>query len=293
MDLTLNPQHLNHFADIAWAWTITFFPRLAASFGILIIGAIVARWASRGALGMVGRHVDNTVKPILASIVQYAILILVIVVALSQIGVQTASLLAVLGAAGLAIGLALQGTLSNIAAGIMLLWLRPFRAGDFIEVGGMSGTVREVGLFVCQLETFDGIFLFAPNSAIWNSALKNHTRNERRLASINITTSSQADFGRVREILLATAAADSRILTDPPPRVFVDSLAAGTLVSNLRVWVLPQEIGQVQRTIVEDVKLKLEGAGIDTLQLQQVLRVVPPDSDPSRLMADPWPQSGD
>ena len=135
--------------------------------------------------------------------IRYAVLILVLIVALSQVGIQTASLLAVVGAAGLAIGLAWQGTLSNFAAGLMLLWLRPFRIGDFIEVGAIAGTVREMGLFACHLETFDGMFLFAPNSAIWNNLLKNHTRNAGRLVSIDVTVSSNADIDRARDILAA------------------------------------------------------------------------------------------
>jgi len=147
--------------------------------------------------------------------IRYAVLILVLIVALSQVGIQTASLLAVVGAAGLAIGLALQGALSNFAGGLMLLWLRPFRIGDFIEVGAIAGTVREMGLFACHLETFDGMFLFAPNSAIWNTPLKNHTRNAGRLVSIDVTVASNADIDRARDILVAMAERDSRVLKIP------------------------------------------------------------------------------
>jgi small conductance mechanosensitive channel len=125
-------------------------PRLVAAVLILVIGTIVARWVSRAVYEISQRttHIDPTLRPVLASMIRYAVLILVLIVALSQVGIQTASLLAVVGAAGLAIGLALQGTLSNFAAGLMLLWLRPFRIGDFIEVGAIAGTVREMGLFV-------------------------------------------------------------------------------------------------------------------------------------------------
>src|SRR5713101_1574527 len=156
MDLTLNPQHLDRFADLAWAWMAAFLPHLIAAVIILVLGAVLARWVSRAVDDLSQRmtQIDPTLR-------------------------------AVVGAAGLAIGLALQGTLSNIAAGLMLLWLRPFRIGDFIEVdGGVGGTVREIGLFATQLETFDGVFLFAPNAVIWNKALKNHTRNAGRLVSV-------------------------------------------------------------------------------------------------------------
>jgi small conductance mechanosensitive channel len=185
MNTTLDPDKLTHVADIAYVWLVAFTPQLALAILILLLGTAGARWSAalvrRLMLGS-GR-VDPTIVPVLAAVLRYSILILVVVATLSQLGVQTASLLAVLGAAGLAIGLALQGTLTNIAAGIMLLWLRPFRIGDFIEVNAISGTVKEIGLFVCELETADGIYLFAPNSAIWNSPLKNHSRKHAVAAS--------------------------------------------------------------------------------------------------------------
>jgi small conductance mechanosensitive channel len=211
---------------------------------------------------------------VIGAIVQYGILILVIVAALGQMGIQTASLLGVLGAAGLAIGLALQGTLSNIAAGLMLLWLRPFRTGDFIEVNGMMGTVREIGLFVSHLETFDGLYIFAPNSAIWNQPLRNHSRNAGRLVSINVTLPSEADIERARKILLGMVQADQCVLKVPKPRIFVESLTGSGLLLNLRVWASHENVAVVQRTIIEKANCALEGAAVEKLQPQQVVRAV-------------------
>ena len=195
MDLTLTPTHLDRLAEVAWTWAAAFLPRLVAAVLILVIGTIVARWVSRAVYDISQRttHIDPTLRPVLASMIRYAVLILVLIVALGQGGIQTASLLAVVGAAGLAIGLALQGALSNFAGGLMLLWLRPFRIGDFIEVGAIAGTVREMGLFACHLETFDGMFLFAPNSAIWNTPLKNHTRNAQ---STSLSRATPTSIGR-------------------------------------------------------------------------------------------------
>jgi small conductance mechanosensitive channel len=294
--VTLNPspESINRAIDVAWNWTAAFLPRFVAALLILMVGAMVARWLSRAVMNVVNRtgHIDATVKPMLAAMIRYAVLILVFIAALSQIGVQTASLFAVLGAAGLAIGLALQGTLSNIASGLMLLWLRPFRLGDFIEVNGMAGTVREIGLFVCHLETFDGIFLFAPNSTIWNQALRNHTRNAGRLISLDITVSAKADIDRAREILLGMARRDRRVLDTPQPRVFVDSITGAGMRLNLRVWADHDNVGELQRAIVEYAKRELEHAGIDTLEPQQVVRVIPPDNDPSRLLSTAQPYIG-
>ncbi|HXE27528.1 MAG TPA: mechanosensitive ion channel domain-containing protein [Stellaceae bacterium] len=291
MNFDLSPESVNRAVDVAWTWTAAFLPRFVAAVLILLVGSLIARWLSRAIFNATGRtaHIDATVRPILAAIVRYSILILVFIAALSQIGVQTASLFAVLGAAGIAIGLALQGTLSNIAAGLMLLWLRPFHVGDFIEVNGMAGTVREIGLFVCHLETFDGIFLFAPNSTIWNQALRNHTRNTGRLVSIDITVPAKADIDHAREILLAMARRDRRVLKRPQPRVFVESLTGAGLLLNLRVWATHENVGEVQRVIVEEAKAELDSAGIDTLHPQQVVRVIPPDSDPSRLLSTTQP----
>ena len=210
-------------------------------------------------------------------------LVLVAIVALRQIGIETTSLLAVVGAAGLAIGLALQGTLSNIAAGIMLLWLRPFHVGDFIEVAGRSGAVEQVSLFTCQLRTYDGLFLMMPNSSIWNTALTNYTRNGGRLVSVNVAVPAAVDLDQTRQRLLEVAARTPSTLHDPPPAVFVDNVAAGAMVLNLRVWTEPQGAGAVERTIVEAIKRALETLG-EKFTPTQIVRQTPPDSDPSRYL---------
>src|SRR5882724_2589263 len=156
MDLSLAqaPTQITAFAAMAWAWGTEFLPRLGAAMLILFVGFVIAGWVRtlvRAAIGQM-RHVDNTLQPIAGTAARYAILIVVVIAALGQLGVQTTSLLTVLGAAGLAIGLALQGTLQNIAAGIMLLYLRPFRAGDTIETPLIIGKVKEIGLFATHLE---------------------------------------------------------------------------------------------------------------------------------------------
>src|SRR5207248_2549441 len=138
--------------------------------------------------------------------------------------IQTASILAALGAAGLAVGLALQGTLSNIAAGLMLLWLRPFRAGDYIETATVAGTVRDLGLFGTEIDTFDGVYRFVPNSEIWNKPLLNHTRNPVRMVGLTIGISAAGDPVKAEAILIELFQAGSGILAEPPPEVFVDGI---------------------------------------------------------------------
>ncbi len=232
----LDPGHLTRAADLLWIWAASFLPHLVTALAILVGGALVAGWAQRVLSRSLARaaHIDATVKPFLAAILRYAVLILVIVAALAQLGVQTTSLLAVLGAAGLAIGLALQATLSNIAAGLMLLWLRPFHVDDFIEVPsvtGVAGKVREIGLFVCRLETFDGLFLLVPNSSLWNAPLKNHTRTSGRIVSVTITVPATADIERARRALLELAAKEPGILKAPEPVAFIDNFTGGSIVA--------------------------------------------------------------
>ncbi len=287
MNTSLTPERINTLADMAWAWTLAFLPRLGVAIIIMIAGVMISRWAGRAISSVAARthQMDSTATPILGSLVRYGILILSIVWALGQLGVQTTSLLAVLGAAGLAIGLALQGTLSNISAGIMLLWLRPFRAGDYIEVGAagssLAGTVREIGLFGTDIETFDGLFVFAPNSAIWNQPLRNHTRASGRLLSFNVTIPADADVNRARKVLTDLAARDGAVLRDPPPNVFVESYGANGIVLTVRAWVSQSSFAELQRTLLEDARRAL-GADDGTVP-KEIVRTVPAAADPSRL----------
>jgi small conductance mechanosensitive channel len=289
MNAILAPQHLDAIAAAGWTWLVEFLPGVVTALIILAVGAFASRWASKLTFKLAERtgRVDLTIEPALASGVRYAILILFVIAALGQLGVQTGSLLAVLGAAGLAIGLALQGTLSNIAAGIMLLWLRPFKLGDYIEVvagNPFAGTVREIGLFACLIETYDGVAIFAPNATIWNFALRNHSRNAGRLVSLAIEFSDKANSEQARAILLEMLADDERILKSPAPNVFVDRLEGGGLSLTCRLWAKPSDIGAVQRSVIAEAKRRLEAPALEALVPRRIARIVPPDADPSRLI---------
>jgi small conductance mechanosensitive channel len=270
------PAQLGALAAMAWSWALAFLPRLGAALAILVVGFLLAGWGARVAQGVLMRtpHVDPTVVPVVGAAARYGILILVLVAALGQLGVQTASLLAVLGAAGLAIGLALQGTLANIAAGIMLLYLRPFRVGDYIETDTAAGSVRTVGLFVTELDTFDGLFVFVPNSQLWNKSLINHSRNARRMMSIPIGVSYDADAAQARDILLAMAAEDARILKDPAPVVYVDKYGANSVDLMFRAWAPTPLFADAQRALTEEAKRRLQAAGIEIPFPQRIVHLV-------------------
>jgi small conductance mechanosensitive channel len=284
--MATDPTAIDRLYEFAWATGEVLLPRIVLAILVLAAGAIVASWIARAvgvALARTGT-VDATARPALVAAARYGVLVIAIVAALSQIGVQTASLLAALGAAGLAIGLALQGTLSNIAAGIMLLWLRPFQVGDYIEIVSgtpFAGTVREIGLFACQIETYDGLFLFAPNSAIWAVPLRNHSRNAGRLVSLNVGFAPGVDLSRACAVLLDAIGKQPGVLKTPQPEVFVANLSGGAPLATCRLWAAPDRIGAVQRAIVEDAREALDGAG---LHATEVVRTIPPETDPSRLL---------
>jgi small conductance mechanosensitive channel len=153
---------------------------------------------------------------------------------LGQFGVQTASIIAAIGAVGLAIGLALQGTLQNIAAGIMLLMLRPFRIGEDVEIGPVAGTVQEIGLFATRLRREDGVYLLAPNSTLWNQPVRNFTRNALRRNDIVVSLADGGDVEATQKVLKAIADADPRVKKQPPVATFVSEL--GPVKVTLRYW---------------------------------------------------------
>jgi small conductance mechanosensitive channel len=275
VNLAQATDQLGAFGAMLWAWTASFLPRLGAALLILVLGFVLATWVARGIRRLFGRarHVDATIAPVLSTVARYAVLILVVVAALGQLGVQTTSLLAVLGAAGLAIGLALQGTLSNIAAGIMLLWLRPFNVGDAIEGGGIAGTVLELGLFTTQLNTWDGIYKSIPNAQLWNSALTNYSRNPTRLVLISFSIGYDSDIATGRRVLKALAEAHPRVLKSPGVSVVPLSLGDSSVVLQLRAWAPNSAFGDVQWDLTESGKQALEAAGIAIAPPQRVVHV--------------------
>jgi small conductance mechanosensitive channel len=282
----MHPKHVD-YAALAFTWSENFLPRLATAIIVFVVGYVLASWTSKAVQKLLARtsRVDPTVQPVIAAAARYTILALVVVSALSQLGVQTASLLAVLGAAGLAIGLALQGTLTNIAAGIMLLWLRPFHVGDYIEVpsNNISGTVKEIGLFVCLLENFDGVQVFAPNGSVWNAALRNYSRNSGRLISFGVTMPVGTPVEKAREALKSMMDEDSRILKRPEPAVFVDTYdSKNGMVLTCSFRTSQGRAGEVQRDIIDEARRHLEQAGI--AETGQIIRKVPADTDPSRVV---------
>lgn len=207
--------------------------------------------------------VDRTIIPILSQLAHYIIIIFTIILVLAEFGVQTTSIIAVLGAAGLAIGLALQGTLQNVAAGIMLLILRPFQIGDFIEASGNAGTVDRIGLFMTYIHTSQGIFIAMPNSKIWADTIINYTKGNERRLDLTIGISYDDDIDKAIDVINSVIKEEDRILETPSkPTVFVYDLGDSSVNLQIRAWIGTSNFWNTRFDLTRAVKYALDKEGI-------------------------------
>lgn len=205
---------------------------------------------------------DDMLQNFFGAIVRYTVIIITLLAVLSQFGVQTASLIAVLGAAGLAIGLALQGTLSNVAAGVMLLIFRPFRTGDYVEAGGVAGSVKELTLFTTELNTPDNVQIIVPNSDIWAQAIKNYSSYATRRVDITFGISYGDSIGKAMQIIREEMMKDERILKEPEPFLAVSALGESSVDIVTRSWVNNADYWGVKFDLTRAVKEKFDEQGI-------------------------------
>lgn len=246
---------------ISTAWVISNVWSLLVALVVLAAGWFIAKLISGYVTTLLSRslHHDITIAPIVGQAVRYAILFVTLIVVLGQFGVQTASILAVLGAAGLAVALALQGTLSNIAAGIMLVVLRPFNAGDYIDADGIVGTVVEVGLFSTQLRTRDGIYIFAPNSKLSNARILNYSREPSRIVELTFDVPRSADLEAVKSAVassLKTEYSEAAL----KPEILVEALGDSNVTMTARVPVHSRKWWQARSVLQERLKVTLDDA---------------------------------
>ncbi len=269
---------------------LQYGPGILTAILVLIAGWWGSRWLSRLVIqALPSRHgFDDTIRPLTAQLVRYGILIFAIIIALGQLGVQTTSMLAVLGAAGLAVALALQDTLKNLAAGIMLIWLRPLRAGEHIDAEGIAGTVIEIGLFATQLRNVEGVYVFTPNNKIWDATITNYTRDPTRRIDLVIGIAYSSNIETARTVLLDLARADKRVLRSPEPVVYVNNLGASSVDMLLRVWTKTADYWNVRFALSEKAKIGFDGAGIE-IPFPHMTLVTPPNEPPA-IDALPTPQ---
>lgn len=272
-------------------WTMLALPNLIAALLILAFGWWIAgrlAGAVSAALARQGK-IDETLSTVLTKLVRYVVLILVAVAALSQLGIETTSILAALGAIGLAIGLALQNALANIAAGVMLLWLRPFGIGDFIEYQDGRGKVEDIGLFATRMTTVEGLFVFVPNSELWNKKIVNYSKRPTRMIREIFTVSYDDDIAKARSVLLGLLRSDDRIHRSPDPIVKVEALGDSAVELEVRAWTDTVDYLATRWDVIEGAKAELEAEGVSIPFPQQDVHIrhLPDVSDGSgggRLM---------
>ncbi|KJS08582.1 MAG: mechanosensitive ion channel protein [Gammaproteobacteria bacterium BRH_c0] len=244
---------------------------LAAIYGIKIVLAlvifIVGRWIAKSLSRltektMVKRHVDLALQHFISSIVYYGLLVFVLIAALSQVGIQTASLIAVVGAAGLAIGLALQGSLANFAAGFLILMFRPFKIGDYIEAAGTSGTVEKIMIFTTELLTPDNKKVIIPNGAVTSSNIVNYSAKDTRRVDLVIGISYGDDIDKAKSVLREVVLADQRVLPEPAVNIAVSQLADSSVNIIVRPWVATGDYWGVYWDLTEAIKKRLDQEGI-------------------------------
>lgn len=231
---------------------------------VLIAGWIIGNQVNK-AIHKINK-LDETLKSFLGTAGKYAVFALAIITVLQQFGVETTSLLAVLGAAGLAIGLALQGTLSNVSAGVMLLILRPFNVGDFISAGGVTGTVKSLGLFVTEMSTPDNIYIFVPNSQLWNTDIQNFSRNDVRRQDLVFGIGYDDDINKAFKTIEKAIAKEERILKNEEgkePVIMVTNLGASSVDITLRIWSASSDFWSLKVDAIKSVKEALDKDGIN------------------------------
>jgi small conductance mechanosensitive channel len=244
---------------------------LLAVYGIRVVAAaaifILGRWVAMGVRGLVRRimtrgKVDPTLVSFVGSLTYIALLAFVIVAAMGQLGIQTASFIAVLGAAGLAVGLALQGSLANFAAGVLLIIFHPFKVNDFIEGGGVAGTVEEIQIFTTQLRTADNKTVIIPNSKLTGDNIVNWTLKGTRRVDMVFGIGYGDDIDRAKAIIAQVMNEDSRILKDPAPLIAVAELADSSVNLAVRPWVNAGDYWNVHFGLTETIKKRFDAEGI-------------------------------
>lgn len=266
MEITALPQDFNQGLQIIrenLPLILEVSGRLVGAILILITGWAAGNWAQRRMVAI--KRLDATLTSFFGGLLKYGIMAVSLITVLGQFGVQTASLLAVLGAAGLAIGLAMQGTLSNVAAGAMMLILRPFNVGDYIQAGGIAGTVRVLGLFGTEMTTPDNVHIFVPNGKIWGSDIWNYTRAQHRRQTIRVGIGYNDDINKAFDIIRGVMEADARVMRGQPGRdieIIVDKLGDYAVDIVINFWSARTEMGGLKPGLTKQIKEALDAGGV-------------------------------
>lgn len=237
--------------------------KLIAAIAIFYVGRIVARFVTRGVRKLMqAQNVDKILETFVSNLVYWALMLFVIVAAINQIGVQTTSLIAIMGAAGLAVGLALQGSLANFAAGVLIVLFRPYRVGDFVEAAGISGSVVQVQILTTILKTADNKQIVVPNGQIMGSIVTNYSANETRRVDLVVGIGYDDDIDKARDTIQELVDADDRVLKDPACLIAVSELGDSSVSLVVRPWVKTADYWAVNFGLTEAIKKRFDKEGI-------------------------------
>lgn len=267
-------------AGEVWALVVglvtTYGLSVVGAIVILIVGFMVAGWVKRSVNSSLTKveKVDETLRGFFSSLAYYAVVIFTIIAVLSQFGVETTSFIAIVGAAGLAIGLALQGTLSSVAAGVMLLLFRPFKVGDYVEGGGLAGTVKNVTLFVTEMATPDNVQIIVPNAQIWGSPIKNYSFHATRRVDIAIGIAYEDEIDKALAAIVDESKKDSRVMADPAPMAAVTDLGDSSVNFAVRVWCNAADYWDLKFALTKNLKNRLDSEGITIPYPQRTVHTV-------------------
>jgi small conductance mechanosensitive channel len=256
-------ENTGKIVELVQAHAAGYGVRVVAALATLVVGRIVAGWLKRLIQGMMDRRaVDPTISGFVTRLAYIAMMAFVVLAALGQLGIQTTSFIAILGAAGLALALALQGSLANFAAGFLMIVFRPFKVGDFIEGAGVSGTVEKIEIFTTTLRTGDNKIIIVPNAKLSSDNIVNHSARETRRVDLTVGAAYDADITHVKRVLKEILQDDERVLDEPAPLIAVGELAEGRVNFVVRAWVKSSDYWGVLFDITEKVKLCFEQEGI-------------------------------
>ena len=253
---------------------VEFGINLVTALVIFFVGRLVARLLVRGLHKVLQRQqVDKTLETFVCNLAGMVLLVFVVIAAISALGIQTASFIAVLGAAGLAVGLALQGSLSNFAAGVLIVLFRPYKVGDWVEAAGISGSVEEVQILTTVLRTGDNKRVIVPNSQIMDAIITNYSANDTRRVDMVVGVSYSDDLDKVRATIEELIAAEDRILDEPAPTIAVSELADSSVNFVVRPWVATSDYWGVHFDLTEAIKKRFDEEGISIPFPQQDVHI--------------------
>jgi small conductance mechanosensitive channel len=262
--IDINPNQLTSYADKFINVLIDYSPKLISAFLILFVGIYAIRLLNRIIRKvMIKRDLDPTLTRFLSDIMLWALRILLFVTFISKLGIETSSFVAILGAMGLAVGLSLQGSLSNFAGGMLIIVFKPFKVGDTIEAQGVIATVSEIQIFVTKLITGNNQTVFVPNGALSNGNIINYSMQGERRADFTFSISYDSDIKKAKDILLDVLNKNPKVLKSPAPEVFVKNLSASSIDFAVRPWAKNEHFGDVFSQTLEHCKTALDEAGID------------------------------